>query len=173
MESKVGINNMQRFKHYISEIKSTIDPDSWEWVKSTDVWNVRQWDYDINLMIMKSALPAGKLQLWDVSFEVGFSTTMTGKGQSNIIFAWVIERVLEFMNSVKPDGIVYTANKGERSRVDAYKTMTRIVLRKLRDYDRVDIGEGGGKGYPFYLVKKNKIDSDTKTALTKHNSHYA
>ena len=164
---------MQHFKHYISEIKSTIDKDSWEWVKSTDVWNVRQWDYDINLMIMKSALSADGIQLWDVSFEVGFSTAMTGKGQSNIIFAWVIERVLEFMTSVKPDGVVYTANKGERSRVDAYKTMTRIVLRKLKDYEQVDIGEGGGKGYPFYLVKKNKIDADTKSALIKHNAHYA
>ena len=118
-------------------------------------------------------MPAGKLQLWDVSFEVGFSTTMTGKGQSNIIFAWVIERVLEFMNSVKPDGIVYTANKGERSRVDAYKTMTRIVLRKLKDYERVDIGEGGGKGYPFYLVKSKKIDSNTEQNLIKHNNNYA
>ena len=163
---------MQHFKHYISEIKSTIDKDSWEWVKSTDVWNVRQWDYDINLMIMKSALSADGIQLWDVSFEVGFSTAMTGKGQSNIIFAWVIERVLEFMTSVKPDGVVYTANKGERSRVDAYKTMTRIVLRKLKDYERVDIGEGGGKGYPFYLVKKDKIDLDTKQNLIKHNSQY-
>jgi len=45
--------------------------------------------------------------------------------------------------------------------------------QKLKDYEQVDIGEGGGKGYPFYLVKKNKIDADTKSALIKHNAHYA
>tara|TARA_B100000809_G_C15140196_1_gene532841 strand:+ start:9910 stop:10410 length:501 start_codon:yes stop_codon:yes gene_type:complete len=166
---------MKNFKEFIPEIKSTIDPDRWVWTKTSNSWAVFLPAHDLTLLIYKSKKAGAAGDVWFVSFDVGGHYVTTGTGSSKIIFAWVIERIIEFIKVKKPNVISYSATKSEQSRVDAYKRMTRIVSRKIPNYIYVNIGAGKGKGYPFYIVRKDllKQDIDVEDELITHNNMFA
>jgi hypothetical protein len=166
---------MKKFKEFIPEIKSTIDPERWEWTKTSNSWSVFLPAHDLTLLIYKSKKAGAAGDVWFVSFDVGGHYVKTGTGSSKIIFAWVIERIVEFIKVKKPNVISYSATKSEQSRVVAYKRMTRIVSRKIPDYTHVDIGAGKGKGHPFYIVRRNllKQDIDIEDELITHNNMFA
>lgn len=70
---------------------------------------------------------------WELFFDVDGQMHVTGKGETFMVFATVVEIVKDFIEKNKPQVLVFTADKGDRSRVDLYATMVKKLVR-LTDF---------------------------------------
>lgn len=170
---------MRNYKEFVAEIKSTADPSHWDWIeKSTSMWYARLYTYDIDLGVEQSGgiRIDGKLQqVWQVGFQRGGKWSVTGEGDAKIIFAWVIERVMEFMKT-NPMVVRFTSDKGDSTRGKLYDTMVRIVGKKLKNHYPCEIPESeyeNKKGKPYFIVHKDLKDHpDLKDQLIKYNNSF-
>ncbi len=171
---------MKSFKNFVTEIKSTADPSEWGWIeKSTSMWYARYYLYDIDLGIEQSGgiRIDGKLQqVWQVGFQRGGKWSVTGEGNAKMIFAWVIERVMEFMKT-NPRVVRFTSDKGDNTRGKLYDTMVRIVSKKLKNHVNVEIPESeykSKKGKPYFIISKDIVDSpNLQSELIKYNNNFS
>ena len=171
---------MRSFKNFVTEIKSTADPSRWDWIeKTTSMWYARYHQFDLDLGIEQSGgirIDDKLQQVWQVGFQREGKWDATGQGDAKIIFAWVIERVLEFMKT-NPRVIRFTSDKGEGTRGKLYDTLVRIVGKKLKNHVNVEIPESeykGKKGKPYFIVSKDIVDhSDLQSELIRYNNNFA
>tara|TARA_Y100000590_G_scaffold445771_1_gene578347 strand:+ start:246 stop:761 length:516 start_codon:yes stop_codon:yes gene_type:complete len=171
---------MRNYKDFVAEIKSTADPSEWDWIeKSTSMWYARYHAYDIDLGIEQSGgirVDGKHQQVWQVGFQRGGKWSVTGEGDAKMIFAWVIERVLDFMKT-NPRVIRFTSDKGDSTRGKLYDTMVRIVGKKLKNHYPCEIPESeyeNKKGKPYFIVHKDlKDQDDLKDQLIKYNNSFA
>lgn len=56
----------------------------------------------------------------------------TGKGDVQRVFATVMSASLEFIKEYGPTAVYFSADKGEKSRVKLYNTMTKWLGKKLK-----------------------------------------
>ena len=171
---------MQTFKSFVSEIKSTVSKDEWDWTtKSTRDWQARWPKLDIDITFSQSGgirLEDKFFAVWSADFTRGGAWDITGEGNAEEIFAWVIERALEFMKS-KPDIVRFTADKGETSRGKFYDTMTKIITKKVKSHTWFQIDDSkhkGKKGKPYFIVKDELLDySELEDELVRYNDNFA
>ena len=171
---------MRTFKDFISEIKSTADPSRWDWIeKTTSMWYAKYYPYQIDLGIEQSGginIDGKHQQVWQVGFQREGNWNVTGQGDAKIIFAWVIERVLEFMKT-NPRVVRFTSDKGASTRGKLYDTLVRIVGKKLKKHVNVELPDDahkGKKGKPYFIVSKDIADHpDLQSELIRYNNNFA
>jgi len=171
---------MKTFKNFVTEIKSTIPDTAWDWTeKSVNGFKAHWYAEDVELIFEKSGgiTPGDKFfEVWSADFTRDGEWKNTGGGKSSQIFAWVIERSIEFMKS-GPAIVRYTANKGESSRVKFYDTMTKIITRKMKGYTWIKLDDSAHKGKfgePYFIVRDDILKyPDLQDELIRYNNNFA
>jgi len=66
---------------------------------------------------------------WDMDFDRGGTTALTGKGEAGRVFATVLDAVKQFIQKYKPNTVLFTAAKNELRATDlSYRSGSRIKL---------------------------------------------
>ena len=70
---------------------------------------------------------------WELFFDVNGMMHITGGGDSFMVLSTVVEIAKDFIIKNKPQLLVFTADKNDKSRVDLYSSMVKKLIR-LTDF---------------------------------------
>ena len=130
---------MLRFEEWLNELFSQSNPfnrytnrnnvqyefSTAEGKRATMVFLINNFNFDF---ISKRTVNG-----WELFFEVDGQMHVTGKGETFMVLATVVQIVKDFIEKNNPQVLVFTANKGDRSRADLYATMVKELVR-LTDF---------------------------------------
>lgn len=73
-----------------------------------------------------------RISAWDVEFDIGDSAIATGTGNSIRVMSFVQQSIEDFVRTVKPKAIIFTASKNDlNNRTRAYIRMFKRVMPGL------------------------------------------